>query len=119
MTETTEQIENKVLNEYEKELLKGTITPIELNEQEPVEYDRDPKKERIMMIKFVAMFEIGENPLKDTRYIHGLQRKHLVEWIKTIEAYSEETLKEAFDTACLLTIFKEGFDASKYRVSYR
>ena len=56
------------INDYEKEMLKGTISPMELIEEEKTEKEikRDKMKEVITMLKVISLNRMDIHPLFNT-----------------------------------------------------
>jgi len=122
---TIELFEPKPINDYEKDMLKGTKTPSELLAEEAEELilmakEDDIEKQRIkdglLMIKIISLDKMGLPPLTNPRDLTTNQHE---EFIKTVNFYVDivnilvrdynedamTNIRDQFNKICLNKIF--------------
>ena len=113
MTEIRETEEVKVVyqepNEFEINMLKGTITPEQLLEKEKQEIiDRDRRKEYITQVKCYALTKIGKKPLDNPSTFNKETKIKLMETMdEIIKTMTEEQIKIEFNMAINEHVFKD------------
>lgn len=117
------------ITQYEKDMLKGTITPSELTKLEKEEEEKkkelpsdeevakQKKRDYITMVKVVAIDKLGKYPLSNPSSFSTREKNKLIEQMKTIiDTYSEDQLKDEFQKTCTEVLFVPGVDFSKFPI---
>lgn len=111
------------LNEYEKNMLKGTLTPEELLEKEREELslrqqeanDELYRKNRRMMIQIICMSKIGKSILINPRYLKDDERLKFYEYVSeylNMDNLTDERIQKDFNIVCNQMLFTQSFDYS-------
>jgi hypothetical protein len=110
------------INDYEKEMLKGTISPMELIEEEKTEKEikRDKMKEVITMLKVISLNRMDIHPLFNTSKLSASKRKEFLNIMNTlVNDFNEgkkEEIETEFNTVCIEKLFSNNIDYSQYPV---
>jgi len=115
-------IEYQEPNQFEKDMLKGTLSPEELLANEMT----DEKQELIKIndikvkIKVVALNIMGESPIQNTSLFSALKKKTLLDTMnsvyETVYLVDEDKLTEMFNDVCATKVFGENCDYTSYPV---
>jgi len=110
------------ITEYEKEMLKGTKSPMEILEEEKTEEEikRDRMKEVITMLKVISLNRMNLNPLFNTTQLSSLKRKEFLEIMNSLvnefNEGKEEDIRTEFNTVCIEKLFTNNIDYSQFPV---
>ena len=117
------------ISEYEKDMLKGTVKPMELIEQEqeekppelsPEEIKKDKTKQFMNMFKIISLDEMGFKPYHNPRTFNPKQMEDYMKLMKVrVQEYDdgkEDEIKERFYKICNEKIFYPTADVSLYSV---
>lgn len=123
-TNTTwiEHIEYQEPNQFEKDMLKGTLTPEQLLEGEISEEKRQLIKlnDIKVKIKVVALNTMGESPIQNTSLFSSLKKKTLLDTMNSIyeNVYlvDEDKLTEMFNEVCATKVFGDNADYTSYPI---
>jgi hypothetical protein len=122
--EWTQDIEYKEPNTFEKSLLK--LSPEELLKQEeeeeknkPIktqeEIDKEYKEHYILKVKVIAMNKMGKSIISNPSYWkHDLKQQLIKEMQNILDNYSEEELKEKFNSIVNETLFDTNFNYDSF-----
>lgn len=119
-----DDIEPAPLTQYEKDMLKGTLTPAELIKQEEkekeeevkVDIERQKRRDYITMVKVVAIDILGKYPLSNPSHFTVRERNKLIEQMKEVMTWEHDKLVETFNKVCVEVLFVPGVDFSKFPV---
>jgi hypothetical protein len=109
-------------NQYEKDMLKNTLTPEQLLEGELTEEKIELIKinDIKVKIKVVALNVMGESPIQNTSLFTQLKKKTLLDTMNSIyqNVYmvDEDKLTEMFNEVCQTKVFGENCDYTSYPV---
>jgi hypothetical protein len=115
-------IEYQEPNQFEKDMLKGTLTPDELLSNEITEEKQQQLKinDIKVKIKIVALNIMGESPIQNTSLFSNLKKKTLLDTMNTIYEtvylVDENKLTEMFNEVCATKVFGENCDYTTYPV---
>ena len=118
------------INDFEKEMLKGTKTAEELLEEEkkeaetPIEISEEEKqkqikKDYINKIKVLSLDKLGLFPLANPSTFPLVLKEKVMKTMKeTIDKYgsNEEELTKDFNQVCLDKLFNDSVDYSKFPI---
>jgi hypothetical protein len=110
------------INDYEKEMLKGTISPMELIEEEKTEEEikRNKMKEVITMLKVISLNRMNLNPLYNCSILTPHKRKEFLDIMNSLVVdYNEgkkEEIEAEFNTVCIEKLFSNNLDYSQFPV---
>ena len=116
-------VEPKPISEFEKNMLKGTLSVSELLEQEKNEKPKEEteeekekriKREYITKVKIIALDKIGKFPLDNPTYFHTREKKKLIQQMEEIMKMSEEEINTLFNTICTEVLFCPESDYTKF-----
>ena len=120
--EWVKDIQYQEPNQYEKDMLKGTLTPEQLLEGEITEEKRQLIKlnDIKVKIKVVALNTMGESPLQNTSLFSSLKKKTLLDTMNSIyeNVYlvDEDKLTEMFNVVCATKVFGDNADYTSYPI---
>jgi len=109
-------------NQFEKDMLKGTITPEELlaNEITEEKYTQLKINDLKVKIKVIALNVMGESPIQNTSLFTSIKKKTLLDTMNSIyqNVYlvDEDKLTEMFNEVCQSKVFGENNDYTSYPV---
>ena len=121
MVESVEYVEP---NEYEKNMLKDTLTPEQLLQREeelknnPKELtdeqkEKNRKRDYITKVKVVANNMLGKHPTANPSFYNKKDKAKMIEYMEYIIGnYSDEDLNKEFNEVCNDKLFVDGFDYS-------
>ena len=115
-TKWIENIEYTPPNQYEKDMLKGTLTPEQLLEGEMTEEKQQLVKinDIKIKIKVIALNIMGESPIQNTSLFSSLKKKTLLDTMntvyETVYLVDEEKLTTMFNEICDTKVFGENSD---------
>ena len=121
-TKWVENIEYTPPNQYEKDMLKGTLTPEQLLEGEMTEEKQQLIKinDIKIKIKVIALNIMGESPIQNTSLFSSLKKKTLLDTMntvyETVYLVDEEKLTSMFNEICATKVFGENSDYTSYPV---
>jgi len=103
------------ITQYEREMLKGTKTPLQLLEEEKEHNvtisERQRQKNVVTMYKVVALDLMGKHPLTNTSTLYKKEKHMLLEKVKDLMAqFSEDEIKVFFNDVCTAKIFDQNTD---------
>jgi hypothetical protein len=121
MVEDTPYIEP---NEYEKSLLKGTMTPTELLEKEKEEIkpvsDNDKvylaRRDYIAKVKVIGLHRIGKHPLYNGSLLKRSEKERLKLTMEKIMMLTDDQIQREFNDICIDILFDENTDYSTFPV---
>ena len=112
------EIKYEEINDYEKNMLEGTLNPNQLLEfettEQKIQYDK--KREYIIKVKVIALNKIGKHPLINPSYFNQKEKKFLIKTMEEVMTQSEEELTKQFNEVCADEIFNTGADYSTYAI---
>ena len=117
-----ENIEYQPPNQFEKDMLKNTLTPEELLANEMTEEKLQLLKinDIKVKIKVIALNTMGESPIQNTSLFSSLKKKTLLDTMNSIyeNVYlvDEDKLTEMFNDVCATKVFGENNDYTSYPV---
>lgn len=109
-------------NQFEKDMLKGTLTPEQLLEGEMTEEKQQLIKinDIKVKIKIVALNVMGESPIQNTSLFSKLKKQTLLDTMNSIyqNVYmvDEDKLTEMFNEVCRSKIFGDNCDYTSYPI---
>jgi hypothetical protein len=112
----------KEINDYEREMLKGTKSPMELLEEEKSEEEikRDKMKEVITMLKVISLNRMNLPPLYNCSSLSSTKRKVFLEIMNNLvnefNEGKEEDIRSEFNTVCIEKLFTDNIDYSQFPV---
>jgi len=115
-------IPKQEISDYEKEMLKGTKSALELLEEEKTEEEikRDKMKETITMLKVISLNRMNLNPLYNTTQLSPEKRKEFLNIMNSlVNDYNEgkkEDIQTEFNTVCIEKLFTNNIDYSQFPV---
>jgi hypothetical protein len=113
------------LTDYEKEIIKDTLTPTELLKQEEKEKEveqteeereKQKRKDYITMVKVVSIDSLGKYALSNPSTFTQKDKNKLIEKMKEVLTWDEDTIREEFNRICTEVLFIPGVDFSKFPV---
>jgi hypothetical protein len=119
----------KPITDFEKELLKGTLSPEELirseeliktEHEEPMtkeELDREHKKTLITKAKVCALDRMGKHPLENPTYFNRKDKKELMQYMESVLQLSEDEITSEFNEVCCQVLFCPEAEYMSYPVS--
>ena len=114
------------INDFEKNLLKGTLSASELLEQEEKEKeeskipltqnekDYNAKREYITRVKCVALDLMGKHPLDNPTKFTTREKKRLMEQMEMVMTKPDEEIINLFNSTCSEVIFAPEADYTRY-----
>lgn len=118
-------IEPTEINEYEKNLIKGTLKPDELIEKEKTEEpiiltqeqeEKLKRKEYITKVKVISLDKMGKHPLMNPSYFSLREKNQLIKIMEETMKQSDEAINILFNDVCSDRIFHPTADYSTYPV---
>ena len=115
-------IEYKEPNQFEKDMLKGTLSPEELLANELTEEKQQLLKinDIKVKIKVVALNIMGESPIQNTSLFNKLKKQTLLDTMnsvyETVYLVDEDKLTQMFNEVCATKVFGENCDYTSYPV---
>ena len=115
-------IEYKEPNQFEKDMLKGTLSPEELLANELTEEKQQLLKinDIKVKIKVVALNIMGESPIQNTSLFNKLKKQTLLDTMnsvyETVYLVDEDRLTQMFNEVCQTKVFGENCDYTSYPV---
>jgi hypothetical protein len=120
--EWVKDIEYSEPTQYEKDMLKGTLTPEQLLEQEMTEEKQQACKinDLKVKIKIIALNLMGESPIQNTSLFSNFKKKTLLDTMnsvyETVYLVDEQKLTDMFNEVCQTKVFGEQCDYTSYPV---
>jgi len=119
-----DDIEPTEINQFEKDLLKGTITPSELIESEKEEkkpLSKDDieylsRREYITKIKVIGLHRMGKHPLYNGSLLKPREKEKLKESMEKIMMLTDDQIQREFNDICIDNLFDTNTDYSTYPV---
>jgi hypothetical protein len=117
-----DNIEYQEPNQFEKDMLKGTLTTEELLANEMTEEKQQLIKinDIKVKIKVVSLNIMGECPIQNTSLFSKLKKQTLLDTMnsvyETVYLVDEARLTEMFNTVCQTKVFGEDNDYTSYPV---
>lgn len=117
-----EHVEYQEPNQFEKDMLKGTLTTEELLANEMTEEKQQLIKinDIKVKIKVIALNIMGESPIQNTSLFNKLKKQTLLDTMNSVyeNVYlvDEAKLTEMFNTVCQTKVFGEDCDYTSYPV---
>lgn len=119
-----DDIEPTEINQFEKDLLKGTITPAELIESEKVEkkpLSKDDveylaRREYITKVKVIGLHRMGKHPLYNGSLLKPREKEKLKTSMEKIMLLTDEQIQREFNDICIDNLFDTNTDYSTYPV---
>lgn len=109
-------------NQFEKDMLKNTLTPEQLLENEMTEEKQQLIKinDIKVKIKIVALNIMGETPIQNTSLFSSLKKKTLLDTMnsvyETVYLVDEQKLTDMFNEVCQTKVFGDNCDYTSYPV---
>jgi len=109
-------------NQYEKDMLKNTLTPEQLLEHEMTEEKQQLIKinDLKVKIKIIALNIMGESPIQNTSLFSSLKKKTLLDTMnsvyETVYLVDEQKLTDMFNEVCATKVFGDNCDYTSYPV---
>jgi hypothetical protein len=116
------------INEYEKELLKGTKNVNELLEEEKkdrekqereltdLEKEYNIKREIITKVKVIALDKMDKHPLQNPSLFSRRDKSKLIEHMEEVLKLPHEELNNKFNRICNEVLFAPEVDLTKFSV---
>ena len=120
--EWVKEIKYQEPNQYEKDMLKGTLTPEQLLEKEMSEEEQQLVKinDIKVKIKVVSLNIMGESPIQNTSLFSNLKKKTLLDTMNSIyeNVYlvDEQKLTDMFNKVCQTKVFGDNCDYTSYPI---
>ena len=120
--EWVKDIEYSEPNQYEKDMLKGTLTPEQLLEHEMTEEKQQQIKinDLKVKIKIIALNIMGESPIQNTSLFSNFKKKTLLDTMNSVyeNVYlvDEQKLTNMFNEVCQSKVFGENCDYTSFPV---
>jgi len=119
-----DDIEPTEINQFEKDLLKGTLTPSELIESEKEEkkpLSKDDieylsRREYITKIKVIGLHRMGKHPLYNGSLLKPREKEKLKESMEKIMMLTDDQIQREFNDICIDNLFDTNTDYSTYPV---
>lgn len=113
------------ITDFEKNLLKGTMSASELLEQEQKEkeevkpltqneIDYNAKRDYITRVKCVALDLMGKHPLDNPTKFSTREKKRLMEQMEMVMTKSDEEIIKLFNSTCNEVIFAPESDYTRF-----
>jgi hypothetical protein len=115
-------IPKQEISEYEKKMLVGTKSALELLEEEKTEEEikRDKMKETITMLKVISLNRMNLNPLYNTTQLSHEKRKEFLNIMNSlVNDYNDgkkDDIATEFNTVCIEKLFTNNIDYSQFPV---
>ena len=106
------------INDYEKNMLEGTVNPEQLLEIEKTEeqYIVEKRREYITKVKVIALNKLGKHPLINPSTFRQKEKKQLIKAMEEVMTLTEEEITKQFNEVCADEIFCEGVNYSTYAI---
>ena len=112
------------INQYEKDMLKGTITPSELiekekNEKKPLsksDAEYLMRREYITKVKVIGLHRMGKHPLYNGSLLKASEKERLKASMEKIMMLTDEQIQREFNDICIDNLFDSNTDYSTYPV---
>lgn len=112
------------INDFEKGLLKGTLTPLELIEKEKKEAKEVTKAEieflarheYITKVKVIGLYRIGKHPLYNGSLLKPSEKERLKKTMEKIMLLTDEQIQREFNDICIDNLFDAQTDYSTYPI---
>jgi hypothetical protein len=120
-----EHVEPQPINDYEKDMLKGTKTAEELIKEEknekPIELTEEEKekikrKEYITRVKVISLSRMGKHPLANGSLLSQTDKKKLIETMEKVLLLTDGQIEREFNDVCIEKIFDPKCDYSTYPI---
>lgn len=120
-----EHVEPQPINDFEKDMLKGTKSPCELLEEEknekPIELNTDEKlkierRDYITRVKVISLSRMGKHPLANGSLLSKTDKKKLIEIMEKVLLLTDGQIEREFNDVCIEKIFDEKVDYSTFPV---
>jgi len=117
-------IEPTEINQFEKDLLKGTITPAELIESEKEEkkplskadIEYLSRREYITKVKVIGLHRMGKHPLYNGSLLKPREKEKLKTSMEKIMTLTDDQIQREFNDICIDNLFDNTTDYSTYPV---
>jgi hypothetical protein len=117
-------IEPTEINQFEKDLLKGTITPAELIESEKEEkkplskadIEYLSRREYITKVKVIGLHRMGKHPLYNGSLLKPREKEKLKVSMEKIMMLTDDQIQREFNDICIDNLFDSNTDYSTYPV---
>lgn len=113
------------INQYEKDMLKGTMDTETLLEMEKEEKNKKLseeeelivyRKEYITKVKVIGMHRIGKHPLYNGSLLKASDKQRLKVQMEKVMMLTDEQIQREFNDICIDNLFDEKTDYSTYPV---
>jgi len=119
-----DDIEPTEPNDYEKDLLKGTLTASELLEIEKEEkkplskadIEYLSRREYITKVKVIGLHRMGKHPLYNGSLLKAREKEKLKESMEKIMLLTDDQIQREFNDICIDNLFDTNTDYSTYPV---
>lgn len=111
-----EDIEYEEPNEFEKDMLKGTINPNNLIEKEKTEEEVkvDDRRAYITKVKIIAFGRLNIYPLTNGSFLSSKDKKKVISMMEEVMKLSDEDINKEFGEVCNDEIFTPKSDYSQF-----
>jgi len=111
--------EPEPINDYEKDMLKGTLKPEELLEKEKEEKpiiltEEEYKKQHIMKVKVIGLDRMQKPPLCNPSFFKPDEKQQLIKHMEDILKLPEDEITLLFNSICNEKIFTSIADYSTF-----
>jgi hypothetical protein len=111
-------------NDFEKKMLKGTMTASELLEKEKeekkpltkVEIEFLARREYITKVKVIGLHRMGKHPLYNGSLLKPSEKERLKSTMEKIMLLTDDQIQREFNDICIDNLFDANTDYSTYPV---
>jgi len=122
--EMVDPIEPKEINQFEIDMLKGTMSPSELLESEKEEkkpltkadIEYLTRREYITKVKVIGLHRMGKHPLYNGSLLKPREKEKLKESMEKIMLLTDDQIQREFNDICIDNLFDSNTDYSTYPV---
>jgi|688.fasta_scaffold837505_2 hypothetical protein len=120
-----EDIEQKPINDYEKNMLKDTKSADQLlqeeQEEKPLELSEDEelkkrKRDYITKIKVIGLNMMEKHPLMNPSYFSHVDKQRLINHMENLMKEDDDVIDILFNQVCTEKLFYNSADYSTYPV---
>ena len=111
-----DDIEYEEINQYEKDMLKDTLKPVDLLEREKTEEEKkvDYRRAYITKVKIIAFGRLNIYPLSNGSYLSSKDKRKVIYMMEEVMKLSEEEINKEFGEVCNDEIFTQKSDYSHF-----
>lgn len=116
-----DDVEPKPINDFEKEMLKDSLSAEQLLEKEKEEKPivlttEEHRKQHIMKVKVISLDKMGKAPLMNPSLFSKKEKEELIKHMEETLQLTEDVITELFNEVCLRRIFTDKADYSTFPV---